>query len=102
MARERLSRGAPSGSRLLTAACLAICWMAGSWVSAAAPASAAVPSRPQASAFVLPISFELNRGQAPASVRFLGRAEGGTLFLTNRGMVLSTRAVVHRGPPMLA
>jgi Beta-propeller repeat len=37
----------------------------------------------------LPLSFEANEGQTAAQVRFLTQANGGTLFLTSSGAVLS-------------
>jgi hypothetical protein len=36
----------------------------------------------------LPLSFEVNRGQAPASVRFISRARGSSLYLTSDEAVL--------------
>jgi hypothetical protein len=39
----------------------------------------------------LPLSFEANTGQTDSSVRFLGRSQGFTLFLTDREAVLSLR-----------
>src|ERR1039458_3732458 len=40
----------------------------------------------------LPISFEVNRGQADGSVQFLARGAGYTLFLTPGEAVLSLHA----------
>src|SRR5213593_4401280 len=40
----------------------------------------------------LPMAFELNRGQTDASVRFLGRGRGYTMFLTSGEAVLSLAA----------
>jgi hypothetical protein len=40
----------------------------------------------------LPLSFEVNRGQADAQVKFLSRGPGYTLFLTNDEAVLSLRS----------
>lgn len=37
----------------------------------------------------LPITFEENRGQAPAEVAFLARTSGGHLFLTREGAVIA-------------
>ena len=39
----------------------------------------------------LPLSFEANRGQSDAQVKFLSRGQGYTLFLTNDEAVLSLR-----------
>jgi len=39
----------------------------------------------------LPLSFEENRGQSPAAVRFQARGQGHTLFLTEHEMVLTPR-----------
>lgn len=39
----------------------------------------------------LPLSFESNRGQADAHVRFLARAAGESVFLTGDGVVLALR-----------
>ena len=44
----------------------------------------------------LPISFELNQGQADGTVQFLARGMGYTLFLTPGEAVLSLRAVHAR------
>lgn len=40
----------------------------------------------------LPLSFEVNRGQAAGQVKFLSRGHGYTTFLTAGGMVLNLRA----------
>ena len=54
----------------------------------------------------LPLVFEPNRGQAEAQVNFLARAQGGTLFLTEREAVLVSRGgapvrmrLTHAGKP---
>lgn len=39
----------------------------------------------------LPLTFEANAGQVDPSVRFIGRSQGFTLFLTDREAVLSAR-----------
>jgi len=54
-------------------------------------ASRAQP-RLEASYGKLPLSFELNRGQADAQVQFLSRGSGYTLFLTHDEAVLSLRS----------
>ncbi len=45
----------------------------------------------------LPLSFEANEGQTAAQVRFLTHANGGTLFLTSGGAVLSLTNAVGEG-----
>src|SRR5690348_12942886 len=42
-----------------------------------------------ATAAALPITFEENRGQAPAEVRFLTRASGYPVLLTRQGAVVT-------------
>ena len=42
----------------------------------------------------LPLSFEVNRGQAQAAVRFLARGSGFTVFLTDEGAVWA----LHKAP----
>ncbi|MGH7813119.1 MAG: hypothetical protein ACREQI_03855 [Candidatus Binataceae bacterium] len=53
----------------------------------------------------LPLTFEANRGQTDARVKFLARGEGYTLFLTNDGATLalrnSTPASSSRPSPVL-
>src|SRR5438132_12551439 len=44
----------------------------------------------------LPLSFEPNLGQADASVRFLSRGDGYTLWLTSAEAVLSLRGAALR------
>src|SRR5213594_1444650 len=60
-----------------------------------APASVVSPEavRPRAvqNYGKLPLSFEANRGQTDAQVRFLARGQGYTLFLTSQEAVLSLR-----------
>lgn len=60
--------------------------VAGMALTLAGAAAQAAPTRE------LPISFELNQGQADPRVRFLARGSGGTLFLTPTGAVLALRA----------
>ncbi len=55
------------------------------------PASARVRPRLIANYGKLPLSFELNQGQADAGVKFLSRGRGLTLFLTSREAVLELR-----------
>ena len=52
----------------------------------------AVAGRAASTAHALPVQFEQNQGQADPAVRFLAREPGGTLFLTDDGMVLSLTA----------
>src|SRR2546422_6517107 len=40
----------------------------------------------------LPLSFEVNKGQSDASVKFMSRGHGYSLFLTNEEAVLSLRS----------
>src|SRR5438046_7905068 len=40
----------------------------------------------------LPLSFEMNQGQADPSVKFVSRTSGATVFLTNTEAVLSLAA----------
>ncbi|MGH7813624.1 MAG: hypothetical protein ACREQI_06435, partial [Candidatus Binataceae bacterium] len=40
----------------------------------------------------LPLTFEANRGQTDARVKFLARGEGYTLFLTRTGATLALRS----------
>ncbi|HMD97952.1 MAG TPA: SBBP repeat-containing protein [Terriglobia bacterium] len=64
----------------------------------AAPLISPANSRAAASAGVrtsyslLPLSFELNQGQTDASVRFLARGQGYSLFLTADGAVLALQS----------
>jgi hypothetical protein len=44
----------------------------------------------------LPLTFEANAGQVDPSVRFLGRSQGFTLFLTDREAVLSVRGASQK------
>jgi hypothetical protein len=50
----------------------------------------------------LPLSFELNRGQADPKVKFLARGQGYGLFLTPSEIVLSLRAVGAERPSSTA
>ncbi len=52
---------------------------------AGSPASVAVRVRTASNFAKLPLSFEENRGQTDARVKFLSRGPGYTLFLTNKG-----------------
>jgi Tol biopolymer transport system component len=58
-------------------------------------ADPAEPPRLAESFGKLPLSFERNAGQADASVRFLSRAPGYTLFLTGNEAVLSLEGARH-------
>src|SRR5438105_3468107 len=58
-------------------------------VAAAGDDGAAVHARADETYGRLPLSFEANRGQTDAKVRFLSRGRGYTLFLTPAGAVLS-------------
>jgi Abnormal spindle-like microcephaly-assoc'd, ASPM-SPD-2-Hydin/Beta-propeller repeat/Cep192 domain 4 len=66
-------------------------------VTVPAASRALVEGRPSAASRValeeayarLPLSFEENHGQAPNAVRFLSRGHGHTLFLTDRGAILT-------------
>ncbi len=52
---------------------------------------------------ILPLSFEVNRGQAHASVRFLARGSGFAVFLTDDEAVLALHKASERGaslPPL--
>ncbi len=58
--------------------------------SEVAPAGGSVPSRPVAVDYGrLPMSFEANQGQSADPVKFLARASGYALFLTDEEAVLS-------------
>jgi len=46
----------------------------------------------------LPLTFEVNRGQTDARVKFLARGQGYTLFLTGNEAVLSLQKVAGVGP----
>jgi len=65
--------------------------------STPAPSSSSLQVAPAARSHVsetygkLPLSFEANRGQSDAKVKFLSRGQGYTLFLTNDEAVLSLR-----------
>jgi hypothetical protein len=79
-------------SRLLALAALALTGLSPATISAArALRATGVPS------VSLPLSFEPNRGQAPSAIRYLARGPGYTLFLTERGIVLS---LASAGPPI--
>jgi len=41
---------------------------------------------------VVPVSFELNRGQADPAVRYLARSNGAMAFLVDDGAVLASRS----------
>jgi Beta-propeller repeat len=62
---------------------------------AIARADPAIQSRVAASYGKLPLSFELNAGQTDASVRFLSRGPGYSLFLTRNDAVLSLEKPRH-------
>ena len=55
------------------------------------PADAATQAQVSSSYGKLPLSFEINRGQTDAQVKFLARGQGYGLFLTPREAVLSLR-----------
>ncbi|NJN98755.1 MAG: hypothetical protein HC875_34020 [Anaerolineales bacterium] len=57
-------------------------------LTGAAPAAADNPD-PALAYPRLPLSFEANRGQAPAAVKFISRRPGYTLFLTESGFTLA-------------
>ncbi len=59
--------------------------------AASASLSPAVRARAMQMYAVLPLSFEANQGQTDARVRFLARAPGYMLFLTNEGAVVSLK-----------
>jgi beta-propeller repeat-containing protein len=65
------------------------------WAAKSTPAGVVSPEavRPRAveNYGKLPLSFEVNRGQTDARVRFLARGQGYTLFLTPQEAVLSLR-----------
>jgi len=74
-------------------AALAPCVVAG---QALVPSGDAVPGAAKKAALAkdygkLPLSFEANRGQTDARVRFLSRGNGYSLFLTDSAAVLSLR-----------
>src|SRR5262249_36709555 len=55
-----------------------------------ADASHLPPSRPEAYG-ILPLSFEINRGQADGQIRFLSRGSGYSLFLTATEAIIRMR-----------
>jgi hypothetical protein len=57
----------------------------------APPAAPAQQNKVREAYGKLPLSFEQNRGQADASVKFLSRGSGYTLFLTEDGAVFAVR-----------
>jgi hypothetical protein len=78
--------------RLRHMAASAVCLAFISGLASAAPQAALnVKARAQASYGKLPLSFEANRGQTDALVKFLARGQGYALFLTPNGAVLSLK-----------
>src|SRR5512141_2829587 len=73
----------------------ALVWVAGQVCAtpAVSPSpAAATQARVSLNYGKLPLSFEINRGQADSQVKFLARGQGYGLFLTPREAVLSLRA----------
>ena len=63
--------------------------------------SRAKPAPGQVSLAHMPLTFEANRGQTDRRVDFLNRGSGYTLFLTNKGSVLSLDRSVNHAPAVL-
>jgi hypothetical protein len=74
-------------------------WMTGQACAIAAMtpmADAAIQAQVSSSYGKLPLSFEINQGQADSQVKFLARGQGYDLFLTPREAMLSLRAAPAR------
>ena len=65
-------------------ATIASCILFTSGLFASKPASRPVENAPQ-----LPLTFEPNRGQTDARVRYLSRSQEGTIFFTNTGLTVA-------------
>ncbi len=79
---------------LLTTAAIAMAWSASALAASmqvTAPKAADLKADAKAQYGQVPISFESNRGQTDAQVRFLSRGPGYSLFLTPAEAVLSLR-----------
>jgi hypothetical protein len=89
--------------RLLRLAVLSLIGLSAAMLTTAAAGGA--PPQPAAgsggaavSYLRLPLSFEANRGQTDAQVKFLARGPGYTLFLTSQEAVLALGGSAARGP----
>mgnify|MGYP001389337330 CR=1 FL=1 len=84
--------------RIVGLAVMGMCFLVPFLLALAVPAPLGASVRPVAGYGDLPLGFEENRGQADRSVRFLSRAGGHTVFLTDTEAVLLLPAPRTRIP----